>query len=129
MQDKSDQREDQRKARPPVRQVLADAAAGQQLFAGQPCRIIGSEKDGNRGNIARLANASKRRSLDYIFLEIAADKSRSMRAFRLNQAWVQRIDADLLRSELTRQDTGNRIHRTLGPGIHRARRRRDATDH
>ena len=57
--------------------VLAEPAAGEDLLARKPTRIVGSKKDGNRRDIAGLPDTAKRRLSDQGFLEVSAEEARS----------------------------------------------------
>jgi hypothetical protein len=43
---------------------LTKAAAGEDLFAREPARVVGSEEDCDRGDIAGLTQAAERRLRD-----------------------------------------------------------------
>ena len=60
-----------------------------------------------------------------LLLEVAADESSRMGAFCLHHAGIDRVNADLPRSQFLRQDVRDGIHSALGGGIDDRRGRRD----
>lgn len=108
---------------------LAQAATGDELLAGEPAGIIRGQEDGDGGDVARSANASERGLCDEGFLEVGADHAGVACAFGIDRARVERVDADLLRTEFAREHAGNGIERSLGADVEDTARRGDAADH
>jgi hypothetical protein len=67
---------------------LARAAAGQQLFAGDPPRRVRGEEGHDIGDVFGLNRPPERGLGDDAGLEIRADEARAARAFRLDDAGV-----------------------------------------
>src|SRR5438105_4150931 len=106
---------------------LAKATGSEKLLAGEPGGVFRRQKDRDGGNIAGLTDASEWGLGDRSRLEVRADNARAMRAFGLDHAGIQRVDADLLRAELAGEHAGDSVDRALGAGVNRAVRRCDAT--
>ena len=97
---------------------LAEAAAHEQLLAGKPRGVVGSEEYRDRGNVVpvgRFGRAGFERRCP--FSKVRADEAGALGAFRLDHAGVQRIDADLSRPELAREHSRDGIDRALRAGV------------
>src|ERR1700743_539867 len=81
---------------------LPKAATCEQLLARQPTRIIRSQENRDRSDIARLPKPTQRRLAHRDRGEIRLCESGAFGAFRHDHAGIDRIDADLPRAELAR---------------------------
>ena len=106
---------------------LAEAAASEDQLAGEPGGILRAQEDRDGGNIAGLTDASERGLGDRSRLEVRADNAGAVRAFGLDHAGIQRVDADLLWAELAGEHAGDGVDRALGARVNRAVRKCDAT--
>ena len=108
--------------------VLANPTSSVDELPSEPARVVRREEDGNVSDVLRLTCTAKRSLRDSVLVEVRSDEAGSMSAFGLDQSGVQCIHADALRSKLNREHTGDRIDRTLGAGVDRAVRRRNAAN-
>src|SRR5262249_12186595 len=99
-----------------------------QRFARDPRRIVGGQKDGGRSDVLCSADPAQRRLRLRVPLEVAADDPRAMGPFRLDHAGIDRIDANLARSQLLGERPRDGINRRLGGAIDCAGRRRESAD-
>ena len=74
---------------------LAEAAGGVEKFAGEPAGVLGGEEDGDGGDVAGLADASERSLGLAVLLPFTADEADGVRAFGLDQAGIDGVDADV----------------------------------
>src|ERR1700761_5929708 len=95
---------------------LTESAAGKNKFAGEPFRVVGSEEHRDRSDIVGLTKPAERSLRDSRLFKIRAEHACSLCAFGFDHPGVNRVDANLLRSELPRQHPGDRIDSALGPG-------------
>jgi hypothetical protein len=51
--------------------------------------------------------------------KFGTDEAGAMRAFSLDHAWIQRVDADLFRAEFAGEHTGDGVDRALCAGVNR----------
>src|ERR1700677_3436707 len=75
---------------------LAQAAGGDNLAAGEPARIVGSEEDGDGTDVVGLTGAAERSLGDERLLEVGADETRGLGPFRLDDAGIDGIHANFL---------------------------------
>jgi hypothetical protein len=94
---------------------LAEAAASEDQLTGEPRGIPRRQEDRDGGNIAGLTDASQRGLGDRSRLEARAEKAGTVRAFGLDHAGIQRIDADLLRTELAGKHAGDGVRPVMKP--------------
>src|SRR5881397_2202744 len=104
------------------------AARDEQRFAGHPRGVRRCEEDGGRGHVLSLADAPQRRSRLELPAEITLVETRGTHSFCFHHAWVDRIDADVTRSEFLGQRAGHGINRGLGGAVNRGVRRSQRTD-
>src|SRR5712671_3001062 len=108
--------------------LLAQAAGGQELFAGEPGGVVGGQECGDGSDVFGLSGATQRRLADQFFLPVRTDEAGAHGAFGLDDAGVDGVHADLLWSEFAGENAGDSVDRAFGAGVHRAVRRRDAAD-
>ena len=99
---------------------LAKATASEKLFTGEPGGVFGRQKDGDGGDVGRLAGAAERSLRDGGLLEIRSDEAAAVRAFSLDNAGTEGFDPDLLRAEFAGQHDGDGVDRGLTAGVNRA---------
>src|SRR5579859_4204613 len=104
----------------------AQPAAREQLLAREPIRIVRGEEHRDRSDVLRLAGPAERRLRDSGFLEIGTDEPGAVRALGFDDAGVERVDADLARTEFAREHAGDRVDRAFRAGVDGAARGRDA---
>jgi len=68
----------------------AQAAAGRELFAGQPAGVVEGEEDRDVGDVVRLADAAERGVRDEALQEVRACEA--LGALGLDGAGIDRID-------------------------------------
>src|SRR5271170_860326 len=110
-------------------QFLAETAAGAHQFAGDPLRVIGSEKGCDRRNVIDLAETTEGSLRHCAFLEVTADEACGVDALGLDHSRVDRVDADLPRTKLLGENAGDGVDRPLGAGIDRGGWRSAAADY
>ena len=101
---------------------LGDATGSKKVLAGEPSRVVRSKEYSDRGDVADFTGAGEQGLLIEGLLEVRTDHTAGVRAFRLDHAGIQRIDADLPRSEFTSEHTSDCIKSALGAGrpeVHR----------
>src|SRR6266853_3928708 len=91
-----------------------------ELFARDPLRIGGSQKERGGRDVLGLANSAQRRLRFYLLAEIALGYAGGVKSFRLDHSRVQRVDADLPRSQFFRERLCQGIHRPLGRTVNGA---------
>src|SRR6185503_20861765 len=77
-------------------------------------------------DVGRLSGAAQRRLGLRVLLEVRPDEAGGVRALGLDDAGIDRVDADLARTQLARQDAGNSVDGRLGGGVDGAVRGSDA---
>src|SRR6185503_14177589 len=77
----------------------AVAARDDERLAGDPGRIRRSEKDGRAGDVTRLTYPAKWGLCFDALLHFASGNTCRMDAFRLHHARIDRVDANLPRSQ------------------------------
>src|SRR5258708_35769767 len=100
--------------------MSAEPAARDQLFAGEPAGVVGSEENGDCCDVVRLAGAAQRGLSDKRLFEIGADDTCAARAFGLDYARVDRIDADFPRAEFLGEHAGDGVHGAFSARINGA---------
>jgi hypothetical protein len=73
------------------------------VLASEPCGVMRGQKESNRGDVARLADATERSLRDGRPLEIGSDEAAAVGTFGLDNAGTEAIDSDLLWTELAGQ--------------------------
>src|SRR5277367_868748 len=107
---------------------LAHAAGGEDLFAGEPAGVVGSEEHGDGADIVGLSRAAEGRLGDETLLEIRADEARGGGAFGFYDSGVDGIDANFLGAEFPGKHAGDGVDGAFSGGIDRRIRRSDAAD-
>src|SRR6201999_2301686 len=92
---------------------LAHAASREDRLAVDPAAVFGCQEDGDRPDILGNAHAAERRLRDGHGLEVALDDAHRARALRVDDAGVDRIDADLPGPEFLREGMRDRVDRAL----------------
>ncbi len=69
------------------------------------------------GDVVRLADAAERCLGNETGFHLRSDDAGGVRAFGLDHAGKNRVDADLARAELIGEHAGDRVHRALAAGI------------
>ena len=82
-----------------------------------PGGIVRRKKGGNAGNVVGLAYAAERCVGLQLLLEVAADEPRGVDAFGFNHAGIQRVDANLSRTELLGECPGDGVHCAFGSAV------------
>src|SRR3982074_3809273 len=77
------------------------------------------QKESNRGNVARLADAAERSLRDGRPLEIGSDENAAVATFRLDNAGTEAIDSDLLWTELPGESGGDGVDCRLAGVVNR----------
>ena len=108
-----------RQGRDSLKWRLAETAARQNLLAGKPCGVVRSKEDRDGGDITPLADASKRGMGDRSRFKLRTDDAGAVRAFGLDHAWIQRVDADLFRAEFAGEHAGDGVDRALCASVNR----------
>ena len=76
----------------------------------QPSGIRRGQEHGDRRDVFRLSQATKRGARNHLLGEIAADDSGGVRPLSLNAARINGVHADLARTQFFRQHAGDRVH-------------------
>ena len=92
----------------------------------QPESSDAGNSDG--GDVANHASATQWRLSDQVLFQIRTYDAATVCALGLNHTGIDGVDADLLRSELAGEHTGDGVQRALGAGVNRGIRRRQAAN-
>src|ERR1700733_11756866 len=107
---------------------LAEAATGDDALSGQPLGVLGREELSDGGDVVYLACATEWGLRYEDLLEVGADDAGAVCAFGLNDAGVDGVDADLLRSQLLCEHAGDGVESAFAGGVDRAVGRSEAAD-
>ncbi len=71
------------------------ATGGQQGFTGEPGRMRGRQKDRDRRDVFRLAEAAQRGLRDHPLFEVSANDPQRVNAFGFHPTGIDGVDANL----------------------------------
>src|SRR6202165_5599613 len=101
-------------ARAPIARVCStEPSTSKDDFSCKPARFVGREEGREQSNVFWRAGATERRDGPDSGGNLLVRVHRSC-TFGIDDPWIDRVHADISRSKLFGQDTGNTIHRTLG---------------
>src|SRR5204862_1467211 len=90
-------------------QLSAIPARRDDGLARDPAGIVRSQEHRQRRDVLGLAESTERSRRDHLLLPIAADDADLARAFGVDAARIDRVDADLARAELLREHARDRV--------------------
>src|ERR1700722_9846766 len=97
---------------------LAETAAGDDAFAGDPLRVVGRKEGGDGCDVVHLARAAEGSLRDESFLEVRTNETCGLSTFGIDDAGVDGVDADLPRAEFLCEDASDGIQCTFGAGVY-----------
>src|SRR6202040_910328 len=107
---------------------LAETAAGDDALAGDPLCVVGCKEGYDGGDVVDAACATEGSLRDEGLLEVGPDEACGLRAFGIDNAGVDGVDADLTRAKFLCEDASDGVECALGSGVDGAVGRGDAAD-
>ena len=97
--------------------------------SSDPTRLVRRQEHRDRRYIVRLSGPPERRPLHSLLLVIVADDAHRMCTLSIDQARLDRVDANFPRAQLLRQHAGHRVDRAFRGGVDDRIRRSKITHH
>src|ERR1700736_4907780 len=81
-------------------EVVLVAAVREHDFSREPARIIRGKKCSDARDVLRLADATQRRTRDYLLLKLRSHDARRVRTLRFGSTRIESVNADFSGAEL-----------------------------